>query len=134
MTKRALDAGQGIEGNEPTTQMMKEGSDMTLPTSAHDAKQWLDARDVEWRTAQVNDLDVLTVGCIAEVLERMAGEQGKPFRVVATQLWNAEGEPTGFATRIDLASAEVLIRVVERVADVLQEELDAGFTEIESKR
>lgn len=96
--------------------------------------EWLDASDVKWRAAQINDLDVLTVGCIAEVLERMAGEQGKPFRVVATQLWNAEGEPTGFATRIDLASAEVLIRVVERVADVLQEELDAGFTEIESKR
>lgn len=116
------------EGNEPTTQM-KEGSAMTLPTSAHDATQWLDASDVEWNAAQINHLDVLTVGCIVEVLERMAVEQGKPFRVVATQLWNADGEPTGFATRIDLASTEVLVRVVERLADVIQEELDAGFTE-----
>ncbi len=96
--------------------------------------QWLDAKDVKWRTARINDLDVLTIGCLQEVLERMAGEQGKPFRVVSTLRWNAEGEPIGPDSRIDLASAEVLIRAAERVADVLQEELDAGFTESESKR
>jgi len=116
------------EGDEPTTQM-KEGSVMTLSTSANDATQWLDARDVEWRAAQINDLDVLTVGCIADVLERMAGEQGKHFRVVSTQRWNAGGERIGPDIRIDLASAEVLIRTVERVADVLSEELGASFVE-----
>ncbi len=44
-----------------------------------DTVQWLDAKDVEYRATQINDLDVLTVDCLEGVLERLARNQGQHF-------------------------------------------------------
>ncbi len=119
------------EGTESDHQQ-EVGTMATVATSDEgDTAQWLDARNVEYRAAQINDLDVLTVDCLEGVLERLARNQGKHFRVVSTPRWNAEGEPIGPDVRIDPASAEVLIRVVERVGDVLREELDASLVAVE---
>jgi len=119
------------EGNEPTTQMMKEGSIMTVPTTAKndDATTWLDARDLRHRVGEVNGVTSSLVQAIEDVIETMASKQGKHFVVSYSPRWNAAGEPIGPDIRIDLASAEVLIRAVERVADVLREELGASFVE-----